>query len=281
MKTALILLTLILASTANAKNTMADGGSNIGGGVNGSEYLSTWCRGQTSLLRNYQERSELKLDNTGDYNLANKILYNGMIEALKSYKGNQHSFLAKSLARGLEIARNLEATAGKNPERKGMVTNNILNKYYSFMINEVARNMDIGAYIPYMQSTHEQMDARMAHYEKSFVRYASAQLDWVLQNLITETRRGDKLVIVPIGDSKAFIKVAIILTKATAEDLESSLWANRFNCAIRDLTMLNDELTAYDQGNREVYENEKQAIERSSRKIQEIVNSLSLDSSCL
>jgi hypothetical protein len=141
--------------------------------------------------------------------------------------------------------------------------------------------MDLGAYIPYIQSSREEMDRRAAHFEESFVQYATAQLIWVVQNLTTEIRLGEKSIIVPVGDSKAFLKVAIVLTKASADDLENSLWASRFECAITALRILNlEEITPYDQGNKEIYDNEKQAVDRITRKINAIVGRLSLQSSC-
>ncbi len=280
MKTTLILLSLVLATAVNAKGLKADGGSNIGGGNNGSEYMATWCKNQSSLLRNYRDRAHLKVSNTGDYNIANKILNDGMVQALNALKGNNDSFLARSLARGLEISRNLEATSAKNVDRKAMVTNNILSSYYDFMLETVARNLDIGAYIPYIQSSGEQMDERAAHFEESFVTYASSQLDWILDNLTSTTRLGDKTITVPVGDAKSLIKVSMILLKGTSEDLEESLWNYRFSCAISDIQVLNETITSYDQGNREMFEDEKSAVNYLSSEINRISRSLQLRTSC-
>jgi hypothetical protein len=280
MKTALILLSLILSTSLFAKGSSLEGGSNIGGGNNGSEYLATWCRGQTSLLRNYRDRAHLKVSNTGDYNLANKILNDGMIQALKSLKEDNSSFLARSLARGLEIARNLEATSAKGSERKSMVTNNIMSHYYDFMLETVARNLDLGAYIPYMQSSQEQMDERATHFEENFAFYASTQLDWITANLTSEVRLGNKIIVVPVGDAKSLIKVAMILTKGTADDLSDSLWNYRFSCAISDLQVLNQTISSYDQGNREMFDDEKVAVDYLANEIKRISRTLRLKMSC-
>jgi hypothetical protein len=158
MKTTIILFSILLSGAIHAKGKLADGGSNIGGGNNGSTYLATWCKGQSSLLRNYRDRALLKVSNTGDYTLANKILNDGMIQALKSFKSDQDSFLAKSLSRGLEMARNLEAASAMNSERKAMVINNILISYYDFVLDTVIRDLDLGAYIPYIQAGQDQMN---------------------------------------------------------------------------------------------------------------------------
>jgi hypothetical protein len=277
MKTTILLLALLLTGAVNA------GGSNIGGGNNGSEYLATWCKGQSSLLRNFRDRSVLKLDSTGDYNMANTILHNGIVQALVSYKGDSESFFVKSLTRGLEISKNLEATAAKNPTRKAMVINNILLNYYDFMLTTVAVELDIGAYIPYMQigiENREDMDKRAAHFEEKFVVYASSQLDWILSNLTSEVHQGSKLITVPVGDTKSLLKVALILIHGTAIDLEDSLWNMRFSCAISDLRNLNDEITSYDQGNREIFEDEKVAVSFLAGQLKRISKSLTLKESC-
>lgn len=279
MKKTIILLSLLFTGVVHAKG-MVEGGSNIGGGNIGSEYMATWCKNQSSLLRNFRDRAQLKVNNTGDYNLANKILNDGMIQALQALKDNYNSFLARSLARGLEISRNLEATTGKNAERKAMVINSILSSYYNFMLNTVVRDLDLGAYLPYIQSPQDQMDKRAAYFEQYFVAYASSQLSWITENLTQEARLGDRLIVVPVGDAKALIKVAIILTKGTAEDLEDSLWNHRFSCAIADLQILNDTITSYDQGNREMFDDEKVAVDYLSKELKRISRSLRLSSTC-
>lgn len=274
MKTITILLTLLISGFVEA------GGSNIGGANTGSEYLATWCRNQSSLLRNYRDRALLKVNNKGDFNLANKILNDGIVQALKSYKGDSEAILAKSLTRGLEISRNLEATSAKNPERKAMVTNNILLNYYTFMLDAVLNDLDIGAYIPYRQSTNDQMDKRATHFEEKFVIYASAQLEWIISNLTSQSRLGNKAIVVPVGDAKTLIKVSMILIKGTADDLDTSLWNYRFSCAISDLQVLYETITSYDQGNREMFDDEKVAVGYLAFEIKRISRMLTLRTSC-
>jgi hypothetical protein len=280
MKATIILLTLIISGSSFAKGMKLDGGSNIGGGNNGSEYMATWCKDQSGLLRNYRDRALLKVRNTGDFNLANKILNDGIIQALKGHKGNNESFLEKSLTRGLEISRNLEATSATNSLRKAMVVNNILINYYNFILETVINNLDIGAYIPYIQSNADQMDERAAHFEENFVLYASTQLDWIISTLTAESVIGGKTIIVPVGDAKSLIKVAMILTQGTAEDLSDSLWNLRFSCAISSLQILNETITSYDQGNREMFDDEKGAVSYLAFEINRISRGLNLKASC-
>lgn len=291
MKTALLILTLALGTTLTTEARVIDregservskgSGSNIGGGNIGSEYLATWCRGQTSLLRNYKDRAALKLDNTGDYNIANKLLNDGIVQALTSGSEAKESFLHKSLVRGLTIATHLGAGLGGNTERKAMIANNILNSYYDFMINVVAKNLDLNGQIPYLNATSEDMDARAARFEETFVDYASSQLNWILTNLVKETRLGNKTQTVPVGDARSVIKVALTLTAGTATDLDESLWNYRFSCAISDLQILTNDLKAYDQGNKEMFEDEKQALTHASTEIRRISKSLSSRENCL
>lgn len=289
MKTSLIIVSLILGMslTANARVAREGGsekvskgsGTNIGGGNNGSEYLATWCRGQTSLLRNVRDRARLKLDSTGDYNAANKILNNGLVQALSSVENNNDSFLVKSLTRGLTIAGQLNATSGGVSERKAMATNHILNNYYEFIIEVVAKDLDLNAHIPYLSDAGD-MDQRAAHFEEAFVQYAHAQLQWILVNLVNTVRIGDKFQVVPVGDARSVLKVALTLSGATAEDLDESLWNRRFSCAISSLQKLNESLKDYDLGNREMFEDEKQALTYTTQEISRIARTLKLSESC-
>ena len=295
MKTTLLIAALILGTSlsANARDgvdrevkterSAKGSGTNVGGG-NGSAYLATWCRGQSSLLRNFKDRARLKLDNTGDYNVANKLLTDGIVQALSNSQAASddvtESFLHRSLVRGLTISNHLGGTLGGNNERKAMAANNILNSYYDFMLETVAKNLELNGKIPYMNSNGRDMDQRAANYEESFVTYAKTQLDWILDTLIREVRIGDKKQVVPVGDARSVIKVALTLSAGTASDLDESLWNYRFSCTISDLEILNDTLKAYDQGNREMFEDEKQALTYTASEIKRISRSLTLKESC-
>jgi hypothetical protein len=289
MKTTFLLITLILGTTlsAHAKpvgresaKASSGSGTNVGGGNNGSEYLSTWCRGQTSLLRNYRDRALIKLDNTGDYNMANKILTDGMVQALSNGGNAKETFLHKSLVRGLSISKILGGTQDATAERKAMITNHILNSYYDFVIDTVAKNLDLNGRLPYLNANDSELNQKAAHYEESFVTYASTQLEWILGNLVKEVYLGNKYQTVPVGDAKSVLKVIIILSSATSKDLDESLWSYRFSCAISDLGILNESLTAYDQGNKEMFEDEKQALTYAAKEIRRISKTLSQQESC-
>ena len=289
MKT-LLILTLVLGTSLTAQarvdrespgEKMSKGsGTNIGGGNSGSEYLATWCRGQSSLLRNFKDRARLKLENTGDSNLANKILTDGIVQALSNGASAKESFLHKSLTRGLTIANHLGASLGGTPDRKARTTNLILNSYYDFMLETVAKNLDLNGKIPYLEATGENMDERAARFEQNFVIYATTQLDWILGTLIKEERVNGKIQAFPTGDARSILKVALTLSAATASDLDESLWNYRFSCAISDLEMLNETLKAYDQGNKEMFEDEKQALTYTASELKRISRTLRLAESC-
>jgi hypothetical protein len=290
MKTSLLVLTLILGTTFTAQAAVVDrestkmskaagSGTNVGGGNTGSEYLSTWCKGQTSVLRNYRDRARLKLENTGDYNIANKILTDGMIQALSNGANAGDTFLHKSLVRGLKISKQLGAQT-TNADRKAMVTNNILNSYYDFVLEVVAKDLDLNGHLPYLGASHGDLNRKAAHYEERFIIYAAAQLNWILDNLVKEVRLGNKMQTVPVGDAKSILKVILTVSAGTATDLDESLWSNRFSCAISDLGMLLESLTAYDQGNKEMFEDEKQALTYASSEIKRIAKTVTLRETC-
>jgi hypothetical protein len=274
MKFALIVLTITL-SLAHSENVFAKSGTNIGGGNLGSEYIASWCRGQTSLLRNYLSRADLKVEHSGDYASANKILNNGIIQALSDNTNGNDAILVRSLNRGLEIARSLEATSAKNSERKSFVVNNVLRSYYNFMINTVANNVG-----EYTIGHRDDMDRDATLIEKKFVEYASQQLNWITQNLVSESRLGNKMQIIPVGEARSVLKVMLTLSAGTSEDLNDSLWNRRFSCAIQDLNVLNDTLTQYDQGNREMFDDEKEALTYATTELRRVASNITLNNSC-
>lgn len=291
MKTAILALTLIIGTnlTAEAKPVQREAmsakassgsGTNVGGGNNGSEYLSTWCKGQTSLLRNYRDRARIKLDNTGDYNAANKILTDGMVQALTSGGKAKETFLHKSLVRGLSISKILGSNKDSGAERKAMITNHILDSYYDFVLETIAKDLDLNGHLPFLGADDGEMDRKAAKYEENFVLYASKQLDWIQGNLVKEVRLGSRYQTVPVGDAKSVLKVIIVLSSGVTTDLDESLWSYRFSCAISDLTILNGSLKDYDQGNKEMFEDEKQALSYASQEIKRISKTLTLKESC-
>jgi hypothetical protein len=70
------------------------------------------------------------------------------------------------------------------------------------------------------------------------------------------------------------------LIKGTSEDLEDSLWNYRFSCAISDLQVLNETISSYDQGNREMFDDERTAVNYLSSEIKRISRTLHSSSSC-
>ncbi len=268
-------------SITTKEKIISGSGTNIGGGNNSSEYLATWCRGQQSLLRNYRDRAQLKLNNSGNYNISNKILTDGIVQALSSLNGQQSTFLSKSLQRGLVISRQLNAATATD-ERKAMSTYYVLSNYYNFMIETVARDLDLNGFIPFESHGGERnsMNPAMMTFEQNFVIFANTQLTWVLANMMGQTKIGSRLLTTPVGDAKSVIKISLTLTEATAEDLDESLWNHKFSCAISDLKNLSFELNQYDQGNRDMFESDAQALEYINKELTRIAKSIDLKGGC-
>ncbi len=273
----------VLHAAAEKASTSKGSGTNVGGGNSGSEYLASWCRGQLSLLRSYQSRSQAKLENDSrNINLANKILTDGIIIALEKGGAASETFLHKSLVRGLAISNHLGGSLGGTSEKQAQVANFVLNKYYDFMLEVVAKNLDLNGHLPYLgafANTPEQ-ELRKTNYEFRFVEYAKNQLDWILNNLVKEVNMNGKRVIVPVGNADSVLKVALTLSSGTADDLEESLWGYRFSCAISDLKLLNEMLSKYVQGNKEIYENERDALTSVTQEIARISNDINLRKGC-
>ena len=219
MKSLFFILTLsLLSGTTMAKSRS---GSNIGGGNNGAEFVANWCKNQSSLLRAYRDRSKLKIENTGNYREANKILSRGIEEALGSIVGNNDPYLAKNLNRGLKIVENLNATSSSINDRSAMIANNIITEYYTFLIETVSHNLDIGAVLPHQSVETDRRESSLQTYEKAFVKYAVAQVEIITKNLINETIINQRKIATPVGDVKTLLKVSSIITEGVKEDLIS------------------------------------------------------------
>lgn len=267
MKKILIMTLLLLTTTLSAK--VSEGGSNIGGGNNSSKFEVTWCSDQSTLLRQVKTRAELKLQNTGNFNIANTMLSDGMVSALQIGDENSNSFLRKGLLRGLEISAVI-AEAG-SPE----LGHRVLSSYYQFLLTTVANNLELGGRLLYITSSREQMDEQATLFEKRFVEYAKEQLEWIRKNLTRKVITSRGVISIPIGDTKTLVKISLVLLKGTTTDLEESLWNMRFSCTISDLRSLTEMFESYDQGNRELFDNDRSATTYLVSSLENIVHSLS------
>lgn len=259
------------------------GGTNVGGGTISSDISFHWCCSSAVTLEEYLSLSKLKLNSTGSYYQANKILVNGMIAGLKSNNKSAHTFTFKALERGLQIASFLGVGKPYNCRKANWRFNNILKKYYKFVLKHVSRDLDLNGYVPYLEA---QSNLNIREFESRFVKYASSQLIWMNDNLTTGRIISGEGEIAPVGDASDYLLVAQLMSIFTAEDLINSLWNKRFTCAIEKLINLHDIILRYDpKGNHEMseheYEDDRIAVNMVSYKLEEIIKKISSNDSCL
>ncbi len=277
MKKTFLIFSLILLGPMI--NSAFASGTNIGGGNTSHEFTAQWSRNQIATLQKYKKRARTKLNRRGDYFAANKILVNGMKVVLMKTTTNT-SFTRKALVRGVAIANFIGAGKPGHSNRTNRSIHNILNQYYHFVIDDVARNLDLYSYIPYLRRDRAvAFDATV--FERNFVAYAAAQLKWVNDHLATLSYHRREMQITPIGNSEEYLFVSQLTTMNTAKDLTESLWSYRFACAIDALTVLNESIANYNLGNRDIYEDEKDAIATIYIEIEDNINKISKNDSCL
>ncbi len=259
-----------------SSSLQAFGGTNIGGGDIGSEFLAEWCHNQIEKLYAFKQRAYLKLNASGNYYKANKILLNGLIAGAQSSKGNQ-SFTNRALVRGVELFTILEAQDITKSKREKRNINRIMNEYYSF-ITQISLTLDVKEYIPFKKA-HEENSLKSfdgKRFEKKIVEYAAAQLKWFLDTF-TFTRG---LEFMAIGKTSNFLKATEITLEGVKSDVVDSLFKYRLNCSLQKITVLFDIVVQYNLGNEELFDNDRVAENYVIAQIKEIHNSITFNENC-
>lgn len=277
MKTSLLIIAIVMGTSFSAHagrtlqrevlaakggSTKSGSGTNVGG-TQGVRYASSvsWCQDQTGTLEDYQDRAAAKLEKRGTYNAANKLLVEGMEEVLAGddAEGSRDTFFHKSLVRGVEIAKLLGADTTLE-DRRSMVVHNILIKYYELLFKSSGKELNT---VPYLD-----MRDRATNYEIAFINYAKDQIVWMLRNIVAQTKTRDgQVVYTPVGDADATLKVMYTLSGAVADDLDESVYNNYYSCTIAKLKLVNKNLSQFDQGNTEMFEDKKDALDYATRKL--------------
>lgn len=265
-----IVFCLLVALLVGASWAQA-GGTSIGGSDKGSvysAYVSEWCRGNQALLGQYRTQAklaDLQQDTAGVVDLLLKGLHEALDHPASGGAVADKSLSYKAIVRGIEMAEALLDQSQSDPN--GVEAARVfLFVYYDFL-DFVADSIDMSLYIPYQyhySGCHGCAGFDEAAFERRYVQYADAQIDWFLATFVTETAMDGATPgttqVVPRYSTRAALKLLEYLTKDVAEDLANSLWAAKFACAIRQLELLNHNLAAHNGGNRAFYANDRYAL---------------------
>lgn len=261
------------AFQVEASTPTKSSGTGIGGGQSSSQFLS-WYNTSIATLRAFQRRAY----NCDENFRANEILVDGLAEALVKSDPNDPSFTKKAIERGLNLAIYLDV---KNPENdfRGHYANRVLlEKYYSFIFDVVAEGLDQSALFPYMRANDQNRLYREQSYEKSFIYYVLAQLEWLNLNLASMNMTDN--IVVPFKNPSTYLMAAQLWTANVIEDLNHSLWSSLYSCSIHELAYLQKELQAYNLGNGGLYESDFHALNEVYYEIYRIMNQINSNKNC-
>ena len=257
-------------------------GTIIGGGNTAEFFDGTWCRDLISLLRIQKDHSKMRLNATQSYFEANKILIMGLREAYKksiSLNGDKDTFTKRGIIKGLKLVQNLGMLNSSANYRKHFVFNHLLNKYYDQLLNVVVL-MDLEVVIPTLNED-ESLGLDIDEMEKRFVDLSLQELKWVNDVLTSKSFINGEYVITPKGSARTYLKALELFTESSAKGLHESLWQYRFACATNSLLNLNEMVKQYNLGNTGLFTSDRYAINYSYTKIQEILNQINNNDSCL
>lgn len=237
---------VILKKTEGSK-LIIESGTNVGGANFSSDLELEWCRSKVVYLEGVRKKAILNVARTGNHHLATIKIIEGMAVALKEYsQRNRHSSFTKmALERGLVMAGLLEVTSGVYNQDKAAKVFNIFNSYLNFVIEVVAKKLDIDTFIPFSINIHS---VDLKRVEKRFIDYAQAQLLWATDTLTKVGPTANGVEPYSVGPAINFLKVSEIITLSTANDLLASFWRYRFSCSIERLYRAYDDVKKYNMG---------------------------------
>lgn len=255
-----------------------ESGTNIGGGFASSDDLSAWCSTSMMILDTYYSEAELMGTNFFE---ANKLLSKGLFWAHGKVSNETNStFTLKALERGIELVNILGAVDPMASSETLESANNVLRYYYQFVLNNVSKSLDLNGFIPLISTVQECADCTLdfESFEYRFVEYAKAQLELIALSTLGKVDN----VYYPVGDKSHFLKALELFSEKTKEDLEGSLWRERFSCVIVSLDALYMQLTLFNQGSRSIYRgNASYAVQGFAIKLEKIISNLENKTGCL
>lgn len=297
IRSSFTLLVLMTSLAAFAKE--GDGGSNNGGSDRSLDWTQGWSRGRLGLLESAEMYAK-KNKEKGQFEAADKDLANGIELAL----GDGSTYLPQSLmylalTRGKEIADALliliYSEAGVE-ERKSLATTvyDTLTFYYKF-IRSVATNLDVPHHLPYQYrcgslpasdpcgSSIQNFNAQA--YEERFVAYALDQIEKYLNEFTLVSRlgpvTGDYNEIHGKGSPKVLFTVLEHVIKNVKEDLQTSIWPERFSCAVMRLEEEYNKVLNYNLGNTEMLGfTDPEAINTEVPELRRIIQKIQQSDSC-
>jgi hypothetical protein len=219
-----------------------------------TEEITGWSSKVANMLKTEMERAERRISKQNDLDAAKQIMQDALAVAGDSLELEPE--LAKPITktlidRGLMILIALDDTLDVSKKFDLKTEVNFLFDYMGFIIKK-EKELDRDWYIPYRYKYYDRCRDRCEKefdydaFERKYIRYAQEQIEFVLDHLaeIKKDRDGEE-VPVPVGNAKAFLRVAELVTDFASEDISENLHANNYTCVIDELSALSTELMSY------------------------------------
>ena len=263
-----------------------------------SDSISSWCSKVSAVLRRERDRAGNALKRN-QLAKAELMLIDALVAAAQSIEFDPElgSPMTKTLIdRGLLISDALDEILGgpccttkSKVERLTKVK--FLFEYVQFII-QTEHDLDQRWYIPARYSHDScwtECDGEgygrcwtecapgfdFDSFQRQFVVFAQNQLSFMTNRFTETVRRGRYDRVVPIGDPRAFLKLAELGSQFVAADLKDNVYAYRNACSIIDLETLGQELNEYNVfGIRDSWSGDRQAIEATQDRLETVLSAL-------
>ena len=259
---------------------------NVSGvGMNGQAHdLYGICHAATGILRGAREQAH-EIFNDGDIRGARTMLMTGLREALQSFDPNlqEKPLMQNAIQRGLRL-NGVFQNACRNDDQ-GCLNLEVraavyfLSVYYGYILNTVTA-LDENYYIPYVTRYHSHcrsFDCLPEDYGFSFfTNYKDAAIA-----LLGFYNGNNSSLPDALARNTYELKLAELVLKWSADDLNSDLFRRHFACAVSELDRASLAIADFNAGNTSRFKTSTRAVEFARHKSESIAYELGDQNSCI
>ena len=236
-----------------------------------SNDLISWCSRVTTILLREKQRGMIQYQR-GNPEGAETILIDALVTAAESLVADPQiggPMTKKLIDRTLLGSEALEAL----PARGSSMATRLKYLFDSIdFIVKTSRELDTPYYIPY-RFTHDRCrhcppEFNLSAFEAEFVRVSASQLDFARRTFtLRVTQPEGHFVFLPLGDPKAFLRIAELTAAHVSKDLTDNLYEFLESCIAADLKAFSEILAAYNlSGDRSYFPNDPWAVDATASK---------------
>lgn len=243
--------------------------------------LYEWCSRVTRLLKRELMRANRQIEQD-QLLVAKQILKDALIiisESLHLDPSQASPMTKKLIDRGVIYIDALDQEFEQGTIRDGDTLTILLflTGYVDLILN-TEETLDRPWYIPYYYSggrrDHEHFD--FLAFSQKYLWYAKTQLSFLANHFSRLERRNGEMVVTPIGNPRAFLKLSELGTFFVADDIANTLEAYRHACLVLDLKLLSEMLRDFNVfKDRSVFSTVPQALSQTRSALDHALQDLS------